>query len=268
MSRPDALPTSYSHNTHTNQSAISAGDARESRNSALVHSSVALSALYNLANSDAPGTDGWVRLSTGLSPVWRGCVDGRCRPRLRNGTRRHVLPVPTYDLSQEEAEKKKGKRKGKERGLRVQRRGMSRVGHLSVSTHVSPPASCGSGTVHLSACVSARLAVWHPLLPTLPDSEREQSQHFPHGDEAQPLIYPPTHSHWRVLQGTKESPLRPPTSACVFFHGLSEHVFTIHTVHNEESLQKKKKTNKKANACSNHDTPKHRDWRLTTVLVQ
>lgn len=115
---------------------------------------------------------------------------------------------------------------------------MSRVGNLSVSTHVSTPASCGSGTVHLSACVSARLAVWHPLLPTLPDFEREQSHYFSHGDEAQPLIYPPTHSHWRVLQGT-ESP--PDKRMRFLFHGFSVRVFTIHTIHNEESLQHKKK---------------------------
>lgn len=42
-------------------------------------------------------------------------MDGRCRLTLRNGTLRHVSPVPTYDLRQEEAaadgrgEKKKRK---------------------------------------------------------------------------------------------------------------------------------------------------------------
>lgn len=88
--------------------------------------------------------------------------------------------------------------------------GMSRVGNLSVSTHVSASASCSSGTVHLSACVSARLAVWHPLLPTLPDFEREQLHYFSHGDEAnhssirphahtgpslRPCSHPPSQAH-------------------------------------------------------------------------
>lgn len=80
-------------------------------------------------------------------------------------------PVSCFaDLERKMGEKKRG---GK--GLWVQRRDV---------THVSAAASCSSGTVHLSACVSARLAVWHPLPPTLPDFEREQSHYFSHGDEA------------------------------------------------------------------------------------
>lgn len=189
--------------------------------------------------------------STGLGPVCGGCVDGRCRLTLRNGTLRHVLPAPTYDLRQEEAaaDGRGEKKKKKRTEVSGYSGGMSRVGNLSVSTHVSTPASCGSGTVHLSACVSARLAVWHPLLPTLPDFEREQSHYFSHGDEAQPLIYPPTHSHWRVLQGM-ESP--PDKRMRFLFHGFSVRVFTIHTVHNEESLQHKKRKKGKRMQQSRH----------------
>lgn len=154
-------------------------------------------------------------------------------------------------------EKKKKKREEKVSGCSG---GMSRVGNLSVSTHVSRAASCSSGTVHLSACVSARLAVWHPLLPTLPGFEREQSHYFSHGDEGQPLIYPPTRS------------LAAPSSLAVttlhksmrsfFFFCFLGHMVTFHTLHNEESLQ-----GKRTNACSNHDTPKHGGGRLTTVFV-
>lgn len=90
---------------------------------------------------------------------------------LCNGTLCHVLPTWRGRGEKKEEEKVSGCSSG----------GMSRVGNLSVSTHVSAAASCSSGTVHLSACVSARLAVWHPLLPTLPDFEREQSHYFSHG---------------------------------------------------------------------------------------
>lgn len=198
--------------------------------------------------------------STGLGPVCGGCVDGRCRLTLRNGTLRHVCQCRLTTLDRKRLLRTDGGKKKKRTEVSGCSGGMSRVGNLSVSTHVSTPASCGSGTVHLSACVSARLAVWHPLLPTLPDFQREQSHYFSHGDEAQPLIYPPTHSHWRVLQGM-ESPSD--KRMRFLFHGFSVRVFTIHTVHNEESLQQKKK----ANACRNHDTPKHRDRRLTTVFI-
>lgn len=78
---------------------------------------------------------------------------------------------------------------------------------------MSAAASCSPGSVHLSACVSARLAVWRPLQPTLPDSEREQSHYFSHGGRGQPLIHPPTCSRWRLLQGLHPPP--PLSQACV-----------------------------------------------------
>lgn len=95
---------------------------------------------------------------------------------------------------------------------------MSRVGNVPVSTHVRTPASCTSGPVHLSACVSARQAVWRPLLQTLPDFQREQLHYFPHGDErSRSFIHP----HTLTLAARSKARCRRLTSACVMFMASS-----------------------------------------------
>lgn len=154
------------------------------------------------------------------APLCEGRADGRCRPVLCNGTLCHVLPTWRGRGEKKEEEKVSGCSSG----------GMSRVGNLSVSTHVSAAASCSSGTVHLSACVSARLAVWHPLLPTLPDFEREQSHYFSHGDEASHSSMRP-HAH---IGGSFEACSHHPSQAHAFFFGFfswfhGAHVHISHT---------------------------------------
>lgn len=189
LSRPDSLPTCYSHNTQIRVLSVQSDCERRATLSWCTQESP-YQALYNLVDSTAfgkRGTDRNCAFAWAQPYLWRMWMAGAgccCAmgPWVIFSECRLLTSEEESAADEEEVLECKG--------------GMARMGNLSVSAHMRTPASCSLGPVHLSTSVSTPLGVWH--LPLLPDFKPKQLECYAHGTNPVTNTHTQaqTHTHW------------------------------------------------------------------------